>query len=231
MGNLLEQLSVTSGRWAQQRAYKKEAQRNEELADDAKRRLDELRNNRQDIINPYEQTQAFTFTNPMENLAVATQAAEFQAEEADLALASTLDNMRASGAGAGGATALANAALRSKKQISASIQQQESRNQQLAAQGEMNRQRFQATEEARVQKADAAGKAFMFNAEERRQFRDEDFETSQMNYYQQLEDKYREKRVAGVGSNVAQTMYTGGSTYFSAKDGELDQTSTWISTP
>ena len=67
---------------------------------------------------------------------------------ADLALASTLDNMRASGAGAGGATALANAALRSKKQISASIQQQEAQNQKLMAQGEMNRQRFQATEEA-----------------------------------------------------------------------------------
>jgi hypothetical protein len=228
MGNLLEQLSVTSGRWAQQRAYKKEAQRNEELSKDAQIRLDQLKNNRQDVINPYDQTQAFTFTNPMENLAVATQAAEFQAEEADLALASTLDNMRASGAGAGGATALANAALRSKKQISASIQQQEAQNQKLMAQGEMNRQRFQATEEARVQKADAAGKAFVFNAEERRQFRDEDFEQDQMQYYRNLQDQYRAAKTAGVGSTVSQTMYTAGNVGIAGVNMELGQQATWV---
>jgi hypothetical protein len=51
-------------------------------------------------------------TNPYENLGVATQAAEFQAEQADIALANTLDTLLATGAGAGGATALAQAALR-----------------------------------------------------------------------------------------------------------------------
>ena len=41
-------------------------------------------------------------SNPMANLGVATQAAEMQAEEADIALANTLDTLRATGAGAGG---------------------------------------------------------------------------------------------------------------------------------
>ena len=55
---------------------------------------------------------------------VATKAAEMQAEQADMALANTLDNLRQTGAG--GATALAQAALKSKQGISADIQKQES---------------------------------------------------------------------------------------------------------
>ena len=82
------------------------------------------------ITNPYA-----SMTNEFANLGVATQAAEFQAEEADIALASTLDTMRATGAGAGGATALAQAALKSKRGISQSLQQQEAANQKAAAQG------------------------------------------------------------------------------------------------
>ena len=45
--------------------------------------------------------------------------------------------MRATGASAGGATALANAALKSKQGISASIEQQEVNNQKLKAQGQL----------------------------------------------------------------------------------------------
>jgi len=52
--------------------------------------------NRAAITNPYA-----NMTNQFANLGVATKAAEFQAEEADMALASTLDTMRATGAGAG----------------------------------------------------------------------------------------------------------------------------------
>ena len=73
--------------------------------------------------------------NPYANLAVATEAAQFQAAQADQALANTLDTMLATGAGAGGATALARAALQSKKGISASLEQQEVNNQKLQAQG------------------------------------------------------------------------------------------------
>ena len=75
--------------------------------------------------------------NPYANLGVATQAAEMQAEQADIALANTLDTMRASGLGGGGATALAQAAARSKQGVSASIEQQEAQNQKLRAQGEV----------------------------------------------------------------------------------------------
>jgi len=75
--------------------------------------------------------------NPYANMPVATKAAEMKAEEADQALANTLDNFREAGYGAGGATALARAAVKSKQGITASIEQQEARNAQLAAKGEM----------------------------------------------------------------------------------------------
>ena len=81
-------------------------------------------------------------TNPYANLQVATQAAEFGAAETDISLASTLDTLRATGAGAGGATALAQAAARSKQGIAASIEQQEAQNAQLRAQGEQQMQRM-----------------------------------------------------------------------------------------
>ena len=77
-------------------------------------------------------------SNPYASLGVATQAAEIQIEEADIALANTLDTLRATGASAGGATALAQAALQSKKGVSASIEQQEAQNEKLRAQGESN---------------------------------------------------------------------------------------------
>ena len=61
-------------------------------------------------------------------------------EQADIALANTLDTLRATGASAGGATALAQAALQSKKGIAASIESQEVQNEKLRAQGEANLQ-------------------------------------------------------------------------------------------
>ena len=93
-----------------------------------------LQDGRQDIINPYAGVTDLSsmakdltsmMSNPFESLGVATQAAEIQAEEADISLANTLDMLRATGASAGGATALAQAALASKKGVSASIEQQE----------------------------------------------------------------------------------------------------------
>lgn len=115
--------------------------------------LEELKNNRQDIVNPYA-----GITNEFANLGVATKAAEFQAEEADIALANTLDALAATGAGAGGATALAQAALQSKRDISKTLQIQETQNQKLAAEG--------ATNVARLQ---AKGEEFVFNARENRE--------------------------------------------------------------
>ena len=88
--------------------------------------------NRGDIVNPYANLE-----NPYKNLSVATQAARIQADEADIALANTLDTMRATGKGAGGATALAQAALKSKQGISASIEKQERENEILKAKGQL----------------------------------------------------------------------------------------------
>jgi hypothetical protein len=98
-------------------------------------------------------------SNEMANLGVATQASEFQAEEADIALANTLDTMRASGAGAGGATALAQAALQSKRGISADLQKQEAANQKAAAQGAQQIQTQIAQGATNIQTQQARGAA------------------------------------------------------------------------
>ncbi len=152
------------------------------------RKLNYLENNRQPITDPYAGVTSLAglatdlssqLTNNMANLSVATQAAEMEIEQADISLANTLDTIRATGAGAGGATALAQAALSSKKGVSASIESQEAQNEKLRAQGEQNlinakmseQQRLQGiaiSEGQRVQATDAAGKQFMFQAEENR---------------------------------------------------------------
>lgn len=134
-------------------------------------KLKSLEDNRQEIINPYAgyQNLSSSISNPFANLGVATQAAEMQAEEADISLANTLDTLRATGASAGGATALAQAALRSKKDISANIEQQEATNSRLKAQGEQQMQQAIRAEEIRMQQAGAAGKEFVFAQTERRE--------------------------------------------------------------
>ena len=119
-------------------------------------------------------------SNPFNSLGVATQAAEFQAEEADIALANTLDALRASGASAGGATALAQAALQSKRGVSSSIELQEAQNQKFRADGEASLQSARQQEAIRVQgaqygeagrlqQADVAGKEFVYRETERRE--------------------------------------------------------------
>ena len=125
-----------------------------------------LENSRQAVINPYDNFKNLSslakdlsgkLSNPYANLGVATKGAEIQMEQTDIALANTLDTLLATGAGAGGATALAQAALRSKKGISASIEQQEVNNQKLAAQGEQTAQQQRLAEAQRLQQADVLG--------------------------------------------------------------------------
>ena len=115
--------------------------------------LSYLEANRQEVINPYA-----NISNPYQNLQVATGAAEFQAEEADLSLANTLDVLRSTGSSAGGATALAQAALRSKEGISNDIERQEAANAQMRAEGQ-----------ARQERLNAEGKIFEFNTVEARE--------------------------------------------------------------
>ena len=133
--------------------------------------LTSLEDGRQPIINPYSNITdtSGNLSNTYANLGVATEAAKFQAEQADISLANTLDTLRATGASAGGATALAQAALQSKKQVSASIQLQEAQNQKLYAQGEERLNQAKMQEEQRLQSADVMGQQFMFGTQEQRE--------------------------------------------------------------
>ncbi len=133
--------------------------------------------NRQAIINPYTSNVAMIeemregLSNPFANLGVATSAAEIQMEQTDIALANTLDTLQATGASAGGATALAQAAKQSKKEVAANIEQQEAQNEKLKAKGEQDLQakemqltQMEMSEEARVQQGDM----FAFQQQENR---------------------------------------------------------------
>ena len=144
---------------ARQKLVQKEAQ------------MKQIMDNRQEIFDPMRSISDTSgmISNPYANLGVATQAAEMQAEEADLALANTLDTIRTSGMGAGGATALAQAAAKSKAGISAGIEQQEANNQKLKAQGEANQQAMQQAEKIRLQQADQAADRWMFEQAEARE--------------------------------------------------------------
>ena len=135
------------------------------------RDLNRLEANRQEIIDPSRNIvdRSGLISNTMGNLQVSTQAAEFQAEEADLSLASTLDTLRATGAGSGGATALAQAALRSKAGISATIEQQEVQNARLRAQGAQQAQQARLAEGGRVDQARMRGDEFQFAVRENRE--------------------------------------------------------------
>jgi hypothetical protein len=159
------------GAGAAQRRARDDRKRAELETQRLKGELTTLENTRQPIINPYENISDTSgeLTNTYANLGVATEAAKFQAEQADISLANTLDTLRATGASAGGATALAQAALQSKKQVSASIQLQEAQNQKLYAQGEERLNNMRMQEQQRLQSADVMGKQFMFNVEEQRQ--------------------------------------------------------------
>lgn len=88
---------------------------------------DEIRDLKSQVFNPYA------------NLAVATQATDLQIQQTDQALANTLDTIRDTGTGAGGATALARMAAESKAGISASLEKQELDNQKLMARGEADK--------------------------------------------------------------------------------------------
>jgi hypothetical protein len=181
--------------------------------------LEALEKSRQEIINPYEGVKDLSsmitdvsgmVSNPYASLGVATQAAEIQIEEADIALANTLDVLRATGSGAGGATALAQAALQSKRGVSANIEQQEAQNEKMRAQGESQLQQVKMAEAQRVQgalvgeqnrlqNADVAGKGFVYGEKERR-------ETEQLNRKQgQITGQEQQQAAA----NAAQAGYIG----------------------
>jgi hypothetical protein len=141
------------------------------LRRDQQRKIAQLEASRQEIINPYAGVKDLSamLSNPYANLQVATSAAEMQAQETDISLASTLDVLRATGLGAGGATALARAAARGKQEIAADIERQEAENIRLRAQGEAALQQARMREAQRVQEAEVSGEAFVYGQREARE--------------------------------------------------------------
>jgi len=144
--------------------------KNRNAAKDIRGRIEEIELDRQDVINPFDEMTDLSsqITNPFSQLRVSTEAAEFQAEQADISLSNALDQARAFGMGGGGATALAQGALQSKRGISADIAKQEARNEMLRAQGEQRAQENRVGEARRMQSMDAQGRAYMFETQENR---------------------------------------------------------------
>lgn len=164
-------------------------------------KLENLENNRQEIINPYEGVTDLSsmVSNPFANLSVATGAAEMRIEEADISLANTLDTIRQTGGGAGGATALAQAALQSKKGVAASIESQEKANEDKRAAGEANLQQQKMAEAQRLQQADVAGEQFMFSTREGRQVAELDRTAALLGQAKQAEAQATKDQASAVG--------------------------------
>jgi hypothetical protein len=168
------------------KALRKQASADQAYATDMRNKLTQIEDNRQDITDFSK-----NLSNPYANLGVATQATDIQIEQTDIALANTLDTIRATGAAAGGATALAQAALQSKKNVSASIEQQEVQNEKLRAQGQQYLEAQTLAEQQR-----------QFSAQERR-------EEAQLDRYSALSDQARaQQRASQTSKTLAQqSMY------------------------
>jgi len=142
---------VTSGIAAKK--SKEEARRQDEIAEQQQAALAALEADRPVMTNPYAdmENQFEDLNNPYANLTVATEAFKMQAEQADQALANSLDVMMETGQAAGGATALAQAALQSKRGIAASINAQESQNNKMRAEGQASVEKAKAQGAQRLQ--------------------------------------------------------------------------------
>jgi len=168
------------------------------------RDLSALEAQRQDLTNPYANMQDLSgmVTNPFENLQVATQAAQMQATEADISLAGTLDTLRATGASAGGATALAQAALRSKQGVAATIEQQEARNAQLRAQGQQRAEQLQLSAEMQRQQLIGQGESTRMRLQEQREMAQLDRAQAQVNQQRMIEQQARSAQNQAIGSVI-----------------------------
>lgn len=107
-----------------------------------------------DTSNPYE-----NMGNAYEDLTVNTQAADFAAQQSQQSAANIMGSLGAAAGGSGIAAlaqSLANSQAQQAAAASASIGQQEARNQQLAASGEMQRQQMVAAGEMQSRQMEAA---------------------------------------------------------------------------
>ena len=189
-------IGAGSARRAQRRA-KKQLLREERAFNSLKRQRQNLND-----LGMMAKDRSGNITNPFANIGVATQAAEFQAEEADVALANTLDTLRATGAGAGGATALAQAALKSKRDIGASIEKQEIQAQQLRAQGQQKAEVARAQIGAQADALKIRGTSFTQQMREARQFRDEDRQAALLDQARAQFMQARQQKEQALGSAI-----------------------------
>jgi len=164
----------------------------------ARREAERLRRRQERKITALEATRqeipdflAGGIENPYANLQIATRASEMQAEQQDISLASTLDTLRATGASADGATALARAASQSKRGVAAQIEQQEARNAQLRAQGEM-----QATQIRQ------RGQQIQYEAQERREMQQLNRASSLASSASQQAAAYKAQQSQAIGQAV-----------------------------
>ena len=138
--------------------------------------------------------------NEMANLQVSTEAAKYQAEETDLSLAGTLDTLRAGGFGSGGATSLAQAALRSKRDIGADIARQEASNVAARAQGAQAAQQARLAELGRVESARIGAAQYKFGIEESRKQQDIDRAAAQLDAANRQTAQYKDAAWSSLGS-------------------------------
>jgi hypothetical protein len=197
-------LSIAGGLFGAS-AAKKRARRAARERRNLTNKLNTLEKNRQEIINPYEGIEDLSsiISNPFANLSVATGAAEMQIEQADISLANTLDTIRQTGGGAGGATALAQAALQSKKGVSASIETQEKANEDKKAQGEQTLQQQKMAEAQRLQNADVAGEQFMFSTREGRELQQLDRTAALLGQAKSAEAQANKDQASAIGGMVS----------------------------
>lgn len=170
IGGIIAATGAVAGGAISASASNKQAKANRRAAKSARKRIEEIELTRQDVINPFDQMADLSdqVSNPFAQLRVSTEAAEFQAEQADISLANALDQARAFGMAGGGATALAQGALQSKRGISADLAKQEARNEMLRAQGEQRAQENRIGEARRMQAMIAQGRAYEFETQENR---------------------------------------------------------------
>jgi hypothetical protein len=214
-------ISVVGSIFGASKASKKEKAAKKQAAA-LQRELNSLEANRQAIINPYATSKDVSsmatdlsgiMSNPYANLGVATAATEMQIQETDQALANTLDTLRETGASAGGATALAMAALKSKQGVTADIEQQEANNEKLKAQGQQQMEQvqlqqaqrvqdIQMSEAQRIQSTEAAGAQFMFQTREGREMQKMDRVAAQLGGAQQQQTQASADKMGAITGGI-----------------------------
>ena len=143
----------------------------------------------QEYVNPYANLE-----NPYEDLTVNQQQAQFQAQQGAQQRADILEGLRgtAGGAGVAGlAQAMAQQSTLQTQQISASIGEQEARNQRLRAQGAMQTQRLERY-----------GEQIRRGKEEQRMQTLYGMDMSRLTAANQARQKARQQVVSGIGSGL-----------------------------